>query len=257
MLDSRTRKHLKEHKFLNLKNNVSNPSQKLKRLTNTSITGIEDLALIAGETPEGLQDEVFTLKKIKLLIDKILKLEHSLFKIPSVNKIDARRAELSAMLVNKGIMFLKLQYEFLEHDSPVLADIVLGQLSHASRISNEIADKVELLSIRSVASKTKLEYLFNWKKVNEKNEKLWGYLYGELGESFGIASIQRSPDDRRLKFDLISEYEVVIASVRISLSSKEDKAMLVISNGIDKIERELILRWKNDELYVFKRINDS
>lgn len=257
MLDARTRRDLKEHKFLNLKNNVSNPSQKLKRLANSSIAGIEDLALIGGETPEALQDQVFTSKKFELLIEKILKLESSLSKIPSVNRTDARRAQLGAMLVNKGIKFLKLQYEFLEHDSPGLADIVLGQLSHAARISNEIANKVELLNIRNVASKTKLEYLFNWKKVNEKDEKLWSYLYGEIGEYFGIENIERSPDDRKLKFDLISEYEVLIASIMVSLSSKEDKATLLISKGSTKIEREFVVRWENDELYVFKKINDS
>lgn len=256
MLDARTRRHLKEHKFLNLKNNVSNPSQKLKRLANASKSGIEDLTLIAGETPERFQEEVFTSKKINLLIDKILQLESNLFKRPSVNRTDARRAKFSAMLVNKGIRFLKLQYNFLEQDSPGLADIVLGQLTHVATICNEIADKVELLSMTSVADKTKLEYLFNWKNVDEKNKKLWNYLYGELSEPFDIARIRRSRDNRSLKFDLISEYKVLIASVRISLSSEEDRAMLVISNATDKIERELTVRWENDELYLFKKISE-
>ena len=256
MLDSRTRKQLNEHKFLNLKGNTSNPSQKLRRLAESSKTGLEDLALIAGNTPEDLQDEVFTSKKIRPLIEKILKLESSLSRSPSVNMIDVRRAQLSAIMINKGIEFLKLQYRFLEHDSPGLASIVLDQLSHAASISNEIGNKVELLNIHNVASKSKLEYLFNWKKVTEKNEKLWSYLYRYLGEPFGITGIKRNPDDRKIKFDLISPYDTPIGTVRITLHGEENKATLLISQGSTKIEKELIVRWENDELYVFKKISD-
>lgn len=255
MLDSRTRKQLNERKFLNLKNNASNPSQKIRRLADSSITSLEDLALIAGKTPEDLQDQVFTSKKIRPLIDKVLTLESSLSRSPSVNRVDARRAQLSAMLVNKGIKFLKLQYEFLEHDSPGLADIVLGELSNAARISNEIANKVELLNIRSVATRAKLEYLFNWKRVSEKDEKLWSYLYGLVGIPFGISTIKRSLGDRKINFDLISEYDT-IASVKVMLSGENDNAILVITQDSTKIEKELIVRSENDELYVFKKIND-
>jgi hypothetical protein len=183
-----------------------------KRLTQSSKTGIEDLALIASNTPELLQDEVFTTKKMRPLIEKILTLESNLSRSPSVNMVDARRSQLSAIMINKGIEFLKLQYEFLEHDSPGLANIVLDQLSHAARISNEIANKVELLNIRHVASKSKLEYLFNWKKVTEKDEKLWSYLYGHLGEPFGITRLKRSSDDRKIRFDLISPYDTAMGS---------------------------------------------
>ena len=256
MLDSRTRRQLKEHKFLNLKGNTTNPSQKLRRLAQSSKTAIEDLALIAGKTPEVLQDEVFTIKNMRPLIEKILTLEYSLSRSPSVNMIDARRSQLSAIMINKGIEFLKLQYEFLEDDSPGLANIVLDQLFHAARISNEIANKVELLNIRNVATKSKLEYLFNWKKVGEKDEKLWSYLYGHLGEPFGISDIKRSPDDRKIKFDLISPYDIAIGTVKITLDEQGNKATLLLSQGSTKIEKELIVRWENDALYVFKKISD-
>jgi len=256
LLDSRTRRQLKEHKFLNLKENTSNPSQKLKRLTQSSKTGIEDLALIASNTPELLQDEVFTTKKMRPLIEKILTLESNLSRSPSVNMVDARRSQLSAIMINKGIEFLKLQYEFLEHDSPGLANIVLDQLSHAARISNEIANKVELLNIRNVASKSKLEYLFNWKKVTEKDEKLWSYLYGHLGEPFGITRLKRSSDDRKIRFDLISPYDTAMGTVRITLDDEGNKAILLVTQGSTKIEKELIVRWENDEIYLFKKISD-
>jgi len=161
------------------------------------------------------------------------------------------------MLVGKCITFLKLQYEFLEHDSPGLADIVLGQLSQAAKISNEIANKVELLNLRNVASKTKLEYLFNWKKVTEKDEKLWSLLYGELGVLFNIETINRSPDGRVLEFKLVLEYDDVIPSVTITINGEGNTATLLIPKGSTKIERELIVRKVNDELYLFRKINNS
>jgi|GEM_PF-5705491 len=259
MLNTRTRRQLREHKLLNLENHTSNPSQKLKRLRELSITGLGDLALIAGETTDGIQDQVFTSSKFEPMIDRILKLEFrglSNFP-PSVNRLDPRRTQLCAMLVSKCITFLKLQYEFLEHDSPGLADIVLGQLSQAAKISNEIANKVELLNLRNVASKTKLEYLFNWKKVTEKDEKLWSLLYGELGVLFNIETINRSPDGRVLEFKLVLEYDDVIPSVTITINGEGNTATLLIPKGSTKIERELIVRKVNDELYLFRKINNS
>jgi len=257
LLKSNTRSQLKKHNWLHIEKEISNPSQKLKRIRDLSITGINDLALIAEKTPEDLQDEIFTTRKVEPLIDRVLKLKFSLSHLPSVNRLDTRRTQLSSMLVSKSIMFLKLQYEFLEHDTPELANIILKQLSQAEKISNEIANKVELLNIRNVANKSKLEYLFNWKKVTEKDERLWSFLYGELGVPFAIENIHRSPNDRTLRFKLVSEFGDVFSTVTVAISGEDEKAMLVIENNSIKIERKLIIRREKDELYVFRKNNNQ
>lgn len=251
MLFRKTRKLFENHNWVELEKAASNRSQKLKRIKNQSITGLEELALIADKIPEAIQDEIFTSRKLEPLVDKILKLESSLSHGPSVNRVDARRTQLCAMLINKCIGFLKLQYDFLEHDSPGLTAIVLEQLDRAGKISSEIANKVELLNLRNVATKTKLEYLFDWNNITEKHEKLWSYLYGELDTLFFIGSINRNGG--ALHFDLLSEFDEVISTVTVNIIS-ENKATLMFTKGSTKIERELVVRKENDELYVFRKL---
>jgi hypothetical protein len=254
MLFKRTRKQFEKHNWVDIEKSVSNRSQKLRRIKNQSITGLEELALIAEKTPEGIQDGIFTSHKLEPLIIKILKLQSSLSHPLSVNKIDARRTLLCSMLINKCITFLKLQYGFLEKDSPALASIVLEQLDRAGIISNEIGNKVELLYLKGFAKKSKLEFLFDWNKVSKRDEALLNYLYGEIGVYFDIETIEKKSASGVLDFKLVSEYDEVVASVKVSILS-EDTARMVIVRDSTKIEKELVLRKENDQLYVFRKIN--
>lgn len=253
MLKSNTRSLLKKHNWVSMENKTSNPSQKLKRIKDLSISALDDLELIADKTPEFTQDEIFNSHKLEPMINKILKLDFSLSHSPAVNRLDMRRTQLCAMLLTKSIQFLKLQYQFLEHDTPGLASIVLDELNNAVKIGNEIANKVELLNVRNVASRGNLEYLFNWKKVTNKDERLWSFLYKELEVPFAIETISRSSNGRILRFKLISEFGDVFSTVTVTLIGENEKAMLVIEEGSNKIEKELALRIENDEVYVFKK----
>lgn len=256
MLKRNTRSELRKHNWVSLQKASSNPSQKFTRIRDECITGIGDLTLIAEKFPEDTQDEIFTSSKLAPMIEGILNIKFDWTRSPSVNKLDARRTQLSAMIVTKSIQFLKLQYEFLEHDSPALAKIVLDHLDTAVKISNEISNKVELLSMRSVASKSKLEFLFNWKKVTEEDERLWSYLSRELGGTFGIDSIIRSRNDRSLRIKLVGTFGEIYSIVTINIIGDNEKAMLEFSEGSNKIQRELALQRVNDELYVFREFNN-
>lgn len=252
MLKKGTRGQLRKHKWVSLEKTLSNPSQTLKRYKDECIVGLQDIALIAEKIPEGTQDEIFTLSKLQPMIEAILNLKFDWTHSPSVNRLDARRTQLSSMMLTKSIQFLKLQYEFLEHDTPGLARIVLDHLDAAVRISNEISNKVELLSLKNVANRSKLEFLFNWKKVTKEDERLWSYLSRELGGTFGIDTITRSYNDRSLRIKLVGTFGEEYSIVTIKIIGDTEKAMLEFSEGSKKIQRELALQTVNDELYVFR-----
>jgi hypothetical protein len=191
LLGKTLRRKLYEHKWVDIKNENSNPSQSLRRIKEAASTALRDLRLLSEKLPDKELHEIFTEPNVNGLILGLLKLSPILARVRGGEKreLDSWRTQLSASLVEKCIHFCSNQYEVLEEESPSLAETNIGHLRQSIEICKQIANAVELRELKSRGIKNQLTYLFNWDKIPGSDEKR---LKKFLVEEFGIGSYEES-----------------------------------------------------------------
>jgi hypothetical protein len=101
MLGNSVRKRLSEHKWLDLMQRDSNPTQTWKRTRSQAQTAIDDLVLLANSLPDDKQEQIFNYENVNRLITSMLR--QPFWIDPDHDQLDGRRTQLAALLAEKGL----------------------------------------------------------------------------------------------------------------------------------------------------------
>lgn len=142
----------------------SNPSQAWRRIRDSSINAINDLALIAQKVPEDKQNEIFGYKNIEKLLISIFgnKSDYYIHKTFSL-----RQLELASLLVEVGTSVCKSQIQKLNIDTPALAEATINHLDKSVDICKNVSYRIELNRLEE----KDLIFLFSWSKLKNRDEK--------------------------------------------------------------------------------------
>lgn len=99
MLQSTTRKRIKEHKW----SEHSNQSQFFKRIKEQSDQALEDLVLLATSLDQEQLEEIFTIKKLEPLIKSLLNPKTSKTDKKLIEEQNDRIIELGNMLITSSL----------------------------------------------------------------------------------------------------------------------------------------------------------
>ncbi len=196
------RKKLLEHNWEKIEKQDSNHTQAWHRIRKQSITALDDLILLAQKLPEGKQGQIFSTKKIDRLVSCLLSMEgnHS-----SSNYLSSRKAELAALLVERGINVNVFHYSRLEQDIPSLIVPTVNHLKQSVSMCNDISYKIRLKNAEAEASEIKHEYLFSWNNMlgKEKNRLIDFIKSKTANEPVQIIWTTFKRESREIQFDFV------------------------------------------------------
>jgi hypothetical protein len=197
VLTKSLRRKISEQDWLDIEKQESNPSQTWRRLKDQSITAINDLILLANKLPDDKQKEIFSPTRIEAFIAQILD-------VGSFNQshkhFNARKSELAARLVRKGISLNVCQYAESSPDTPSLIKPTLDHLEQTISICDDISYNMKLKNIREEEEGSKFRYLFSWNNMltREKN-RLISFLISKTGDDFAdILNVQNKGGNTRI-----------------------------------------------------------
>jgi hypothetical protein len=255
MLDKQTRKKLLEREWPEIKLQESNPTQTLVRLRNIAIKAINDLTLVAQKLPEDTQKEIFTPSRIDGLIQNIFykgNLYH--FQGHHQDIFDPRRAELAALLVERGVHLNSVQYRMLNKDTLSLVEPTINHLEQSVSICKDIARKLELKKIEEEAEQMELVYLFSWKKMLlQEKGRLMEFIYKKTRQEDPIEiiwnTIKRTNDKKiecsfGVNFGPEEQPDTIYGTISIVMNDTKTAAEVRILDSIDNIthQDELVVK---------------
>lgn len=241
------RSKIREHSWVEIEEEDSNPTQTWRRLRDQSIEAINDLILLAQKLPEDKQKEIFTVSMIDKFIHQILYLGGE--SPPYPDGLNPRKAELAATFVRRGIDVNSNQYLQLNEDAPLLVKPTVDHLRQSISICNEISYKLKLRNVEEEAEKIKYRYLFSWKNMlGREKSRLLNFLREKIGGDYYIEvfqdSIKRSDKTIGFKFGQRFEKEEVYGSFHITMSDSKNRADLTITDEVngDVLEMDLLVK---------------
>jgi len=266
LLHNETYKRLREQDWLQFVSRDPNPSQTFHRIRTAVDRAFEEIGLLAEKPPDEKQELIFTVDKINNLISKILRMEHSLLHtlLPSsrVRKLDSRRVQISAGIIQDCVHFCQLQLQMLFPESESLIQPTIDQLNQTIRICNDIANKVELNELRNLGKDDNLEFLFNWDKVTTRDKyRLESFLYEETNLPFGVTQLKKSNNGKSITCKITDDNDTqVYYSVKIKInegtSEKSNANLLLTDLDSNKVyTTSLVAKKKNETYYIFKKSN--
>lgn len=180
MLNTDTRRRLKEHGWLDIAKKHSNPSMALSRFRTQAIEAIDDLVLMAQKLPEDVIKDIFNHANIKKLASITVRgSDGPAARESGISVDEVRRIQLAALLVDIGMRTcIELYRTRIEKDSD-LNKLNIDHLWRAIEICNAISFKSRLPQLEKEAEKDALIYLFNWNRINNVHETKIGQVEGE------------------------------------------------------------------------------
>jgi hypothetical protein len=232
MLTDPMRKKIQEQSWSQIEEDDSNPTQTWRRLKDQSVEAINDLILLARKLPEDKQKEIFSPQIIDNFIRQILYLGE---RHPNSDSFNPRKAELAAMLVNRGIDVNSYQYLRLNEDTPSLVKTTVDQLEQCVSVCNDISYKLKLMSVEEEAEKTKYRYLFSWNNmIGREKRRLLKFITDRTGDDqieIFHGSIKRS--DKAISFRFgqsIDGEEMEFGTFGIEIYNSNTSAKVMISH---------------------------
>lgn len=274
MLQNDMREKLAYHKWVDIRRKTSNPSQTLNRFTKQANLALDDLALLAKRLPEINLGNMFTYKKIRVLLRSILygNNDYMYFgdREDHYNDMDynIQRAQLAALMARTGINFCIEQYESKIEQNSILNEPIINQLKQATKICDEIVSKLYLPQVQSRAQKEKLNYLFDGAKIPNIFEKGIEEIRDENVKSFvefcgrgsyinrikEISCRMTDADTQEIRFDLVNYYDGHHVVGSMVLGIEINIATLYNSEG--ESVKELVLRKEDNGWHIFEKIRE-
>lgn len=261
MLHNETFKRLREHNWLEIKKNDSNPSQTIHRIKVNAERSVQELGLLADKVPDAIQEDVFTADNMGFLISKILKVGGFWVNgVPSSHsgRLEARRTQISARLIKKCTGFCILQIQMLFPETRALLEPTIKQLRQSVAICDDIANQIELKEVRDIGRERNLELLFNWDEITrEGNLKLQNYLYTETDLTLGVTNLKKSRNGNSITCKLVLEKKVIYF-LQMTLNEKTNHVDVIITdvdNNNKQYRRKLFVMKQNNINYIYRKIN--
>lgn len=227
------RRKLIEQDWSEIEKQDSNPTQTWRRMRDQSIRAISDLTLLAKKIPEDKQDEIFDTKRIDELVVSILSSRKSYSFHDVLNR---RKAELAAVLVERGINTSIFHYSRLDRDTPSLIGPTLDHLRKSISICDDISYKLRLKNVEEEAEEMKYRYLFSWNNMlgKEKNRLLDFIISKTANEPIQIIWTTLEHEGRKIQFnfqlgDELSK-DILIFTFQITLNNTNTDAEVSIFN---------------------------